>query len=177
MDGRSSTHARALHAQAAALQFAGERARYQRLARLYATTPLTLAEIAQREGVSKDTVRTACRRLLDPALYRELRRQKRSARMMGNARARGRIPSARFMERVRDRWGEKNPAWKGDAASLNAARTRAQRRFPITGDCETCGAPAEVRHHRDENPLNNVATNISFLCRACHMNHHLHAKA
>jgi hypothetical protein len=46
----------------------------------------------------------------------------------------------------------------------------------ITGyfghDCERCGKPAELVHHRDGNPRNNDPANHERLCRRCHITHH-----
>lgn len=67
---------------------------------------------------------------------------------------------------------EQRPGWKGEAATDNTKRNRAQRRYPLT-DCERCSRPGEVRHHRDEDPGNNEATNIEILCRRCHQRHHM----
>lgn len=43
---------------------------------------------------------------------------------------------------------------------------------PDLGQCNRCDAPAEVRHHIDENPRNNDLENIERLCRDCHLRHH-----
>jgi hypothetical protein len=64
--------------------------------------------------------------------------------------------------------GAEHPQWKGDAASKNAGRMRARRRYRL-GPCEHCGKPATDRHHKDDNPLNNDPGNVEILCRRCHM--------
>jgi hypothetical protein len=67
--------------------------------------------------------------------------------------------------------GEWRRAHAGDRDA--SGRRRAQALFALAeAACERCGVPAEVRHHRDENPRNNVPENVAFLCRACHMKHH-----
>ena len=67
-----------------------------------------------------------------------------------------------------NKWGEHNGMWKGDAATKISARERARRLFSNKQPCEICGKDAEI-HHRDGNPFNNEATNISWLCRFHHM--------
>jgi len=59
------------------------------------------------------------------------------------------------------KWGEKNPQWKGDKASLEAGRDRAKRLFDAPEGLEI--------HHIDGNPLNNDSSNIEFLSRKEHM--------
>lgn len=170
-----SEKTRGRHAIAASRQWAKSRARQQEWAALYRDTPATSLELAQRFGVNKGAITYALRRCLEPALYRELRRQKRSAHMIGNRRGVGHQKSEAAMRIYRDRWGEKNPNWKGDAASKYTGHSRAVRRFALAdGPCTRCGAAAQVRHHRDGNPHNNAPANVELLCRACHMKHHLH---
>lgn len=53
----------------------------------------------------------------------------------------------------------------------HTGHSRAQRLFPMT-DCEKCGGPGKVRHHKDGNQLNNDPTNIARLCHRCHMDEH-----
>lgn len=67
--------------------------------------------------------------------------------------------------------GEKNPQWKGDEASPNAGRLRAWRAFPME-PCVACGIEEGHRHHKDRNTLNNVRSNIEFLCNSCHTLRH-----
>ncbi len=64
--------------------------------------------------------------------------------------------------------GEQHPSWKGDAARPDTGRQRARALFPL-GPCEQCGAAGVDRHHKDDNPLNNDASNVVVLCRKCHM--------
>jgi hypothetical protein len=66
------------------------------------------------------------------------------------------------------RRGERNARWKGDETSPIAKRKRAQLLYKL-GKCELCPEPATDRHHRDGNTGNNVLSNISLLCRRCHM--------
>jgi hypothetical protein len=70
------------------------------------------------------------------------------------------------------RFGEKNPSWKGDTCSKRGGHSRARRKFPILGDCERCGRPGKVRHHKDRNTLNNDKGNIEILCKPCHLKEH-----
>lgn len=64
--------------------------------------------------------------------------------------------------------GDKHRLWRGDLASQHAKRTRAQRLYRL-GKCQRCGKPATERHHKDDNPGNNEASNVERLCRRCHM--------
>lgn len=68
--------------------------------------------------------------------------------------------------------GAENPVWKGDAATVETGRYRAQKLYAL-GDCEGCGEkPAVHRHHRDRNTLNNAPENIARLCTKCHAAEH-----
>lgn len=51
----------------------------------------------------------------------------------------------------------------------SAGRWQAQHFYP-THHCDRCGIVRDElhRHHRDQNPKNNVPENIQVLCRACH---------
>ena len=71
---------------------------------------------------------------------------------------------------ARIRLGADHHAWIGDKAKPKSGRSRALRRFPASPCC-VCGASKSDRHHIDGNALNNEPSNISFLCRKCHMNH------
>jgi hypothetical protein len=96
----------------------------------------------------------------------------RSAYMMGNKRGVGKKLTEAGLAKMKDRWGEKNPNWSGDEAKPYSGHARAQRRFTISDKCNRCEKNAQIRHHIDENPLNNVESNIEFLCRSCHLKHH-----
>jgi hypothetical protein len=49
------------------------------------------------------------------------------------------------------------------------ARKYCQKLYPVLGTCEDCNeVPATVRHHINENPLDNRRENVAFLCDACH---------
>lgn len=59
--------------------------------------------------------------------------------------------------------------YKGDQASLQAARGRAHSRLK-TNKCDRCGRITkriEV-HHKDRNPYNNHPANLEPLCSTCH---------
>ncbi len=69
--------------------------------------------------------------------------------------------------------GEKNPQWLGEAASAQAGRFRARKLSTLPEDCEICGSEVRLsRHHCDGDTHNNDATNIMFLCDACHHQWH-----
>ena len=66
--------------------------------------------------------------------------------------------------------------FQGNLVTKNTGRQRAQRMYPETQPCETCGCYSEEtiihRHHLDGNPLNNEENNIEFLCASCHIKEH-----
>jgi len=73
--------------------------------------------------------------------------------------------------------GKDHPGWKGDKASKETGRGRAQVKFPLKNKmCEIHPLrSAKLRHHRDGNPLNNNPKNIIYLCSVgCHNT--IHAK-
>jgi 5-methylcytosine-specific restriction endonuclease McrA len=78
------------------------------------------------------------------------------------------------------RAGEAHARWAGDAATHSGGYKRAIALFPIQ-PCEVCGATPEERrihrHHRDQNPLNNVPENIAFLCPTHHSAEHRRLRA
>jgi hypothetical protein len=83
----------------------------------------------------------------------------------------GRKQTANHIEK-RKRFRDDHHAWKGDAISNKGGRKRALLWFKPK-PCEMCGSNEKIeRHHRDENPKNNDAENIQFLCRACHLKQH-----
>lgn len=65
-------------------------------------------------------------------------------------------------------YGPENTNWRGDSATTQAGRARAERRYALK-PCESCGKTKTERHHKDNNTLNNEPHNIAFLCRRCHM--------
>lgn len=65
--------------------------------------------------------------------------------------------------------GESHYAWKGDSALANTKRERVANR-PLDGVCERCAVkPGTDRHHKDGDPGNNAPSNLTLLCRSCHM--------
>ena len=68
--------------------------------------------------------------------------------------------------------GEKNHRWKGDDIKPNGGRARANRLY-TPDECWGCAKTQNLeRHHVDENPKNNDAGNIKFLCQKCHKAFH-----
>lgn len=62
--------------------------------------------------------------------------------------------------------------WKGEAATAQVKRKRAQRMFAIDGKvCEEegCELPAQHRHHLNEDPGDNRLENIGFYCARHHL--------
>ena len=77
------------------------------------------------------------------------------------------------LAKMKDRAEERNPNWLGRQGKASSGRARALRKFSIEGKiCAHCSNPAQVRHHIDEDPHNNVEENILALCRACHVRLH-----
>ena len=61
---------------------------------------------------------------------------------------------------------------KGNEATLQAARGRAQRLL-AAARCARCGSTRHVDvHHRDRNVFNNDPANLEPLCRKCHAAEH-----
>jgi hypothetical protein len=77
--------------------------------------------------------------------------------------------TGRFYSRFNMNEERRHKNYLGDAACIRTGRTRAEHMFPVTEPCEGCGNPKTERHHIDGNTLNNDRSNISFLCRKCHM--------
>lgn len=67
------------------------------------------------------------------------------------------------------------PRKPDDQVGRWGAYHRAQTAYRVLGTCVMCGlVPAQVRHHKDGNPVNNAPDNVVFLCRACHAKlHHI----
>jgi len=82
----------------------------------------------------------------------------------------GETGRAQISERMR---GDGNHRWKGDEASAQAGRMRANRAYPKLGTCDCCGHPAAHRHHANGNTHDNSPTNIVPLCSNCHAGHHI----
>ena len=70
--------------------------------------------------------------------------------------------------------GPASAQWLGDAAKFKSIRERPRKMIPsLEGKlCERCGAPAEDRHHKDEDVYNNDPSNIELLCEPCHIRNH-----
>jgi hypothetical protein len=45
---------------------------------------------------------------------------------------------------------------------------KALKMYPEIGPCAECGSAKAERHHIDDNPLNNMPSNVKALCRRCH---------
>lgn len=71
------------------------------------------------------------------------------------------------------RVGPDRAQWKGDDATEDVKRRRAQRLYPLDGvTCEWnsgCDASATDRHHIDGDTGNNERSNVALVCRRHHM--------
>lgn len=149
-------------------------ARLQAIAREYVTDRVPTPELARRYGVSRSTVTLALRTYVPADVRRERQRAQHAAAMRGNRNGAGHTKTEAGLARLRARETSANPNWRGDAVALRSWYHRMAKQFPLAEQiCAMCGVPAQVRHHRDENPRHNVPENIQFLCRACHARHHL----
>lgn len=134
-----------------------------------------LSEIAQEVGCSTHTVRKYLR-LYSIQKSHGKGMVGRTPPNKGTRYTTGYRHSARVRRLLAEqKRGEKNPMWRGDAASEQAGRYRAQKLFPQQ-PCEKCSNPAGHRHHKDENTKNNTPENIQFLCNSCHRYEHLAAQ-
>lgn len=77
--------------------------------------------------------------------------------------------------KVNCRKGERHWNWKGgttpyphDFRNLRLIRLNASN-----GNCERCGRPARVVHHKDGNTQHNELSNLTALCHPCHR--HIHS--
>lgn len=70
------------------------------------------------------------------------------------------------------RRGAAHPMWKGDDASKQQGRGRAETLYPELQPCAVCGSSRTERHHGDGNTLNNLPDNVVFLCRRHHRQIH-----
>lgn len=60
---------------------------------------------------------------------------------------------------------------KKTCASISHSRMNSSRTAKAV--CETCGVGGDLHvHHKDENPRNNVFSNLMTLCRSCHSRAH-----
>ena len=69
----------------------------------------------------------------------------------------------------RKRLGKEHHSWKGDNITEKGGRSRAQRMYPVIGNCKICNNKKSERHHIDGNTSNNEPSNIEIICRKCHM--------
>ena len=148
---------------------------YDEIVKLY-KSGMEQPEIADLLKTSRSTISKVLRSEIPKAERDKRRYALISEKMQGNKNGTGKQLTEAGLNKMKDRWGEKNPNWKGDDATNYSGHARAQRKFDMTGKvCERCGNQAQVRHHKDENPKNNPddAENIENLCRACHARHHL----
>jgi len=71
-----------------------------------------------------------------------------------------------FVPKGYNQAGSNNNAWNGGIGIYRDL-------FPIDRPCEICKATEKLlRHHKDGDSTNNVASNIQILCKKCHQNIH-----
>ena len=72
---------------------------------------------------------------------------------------------------------EQSHSYKGQNSSRDAGRSRS-RRYALKDHCEICNSTSDLNvHHMDQNPLNDIDSNLLTLCLGCHtVAHTPHAK-
>jgi hypothetical protein len=100
--------------------------------------------------------------------YQRYRLRKKGIVVETPPRKRGYRQSVEHIEK-RKRTGEAHYNWAGNAISEKGGRKRALRLHPKIGPCINCGNQKAERHHKDGNTANNDPSNITPLCRRCHM--------
>lgn len=64
-------------------------------------------------------------------------------------------------------------AMEGVVKVLTAKNSRRQSAKTVLPQCEMCQAVGKLHvHHKDENPMNNAASNLMTLCPSCHRRCH-----
>ncbi len=137
------------------------------LRQVYIQENRTRKEVAQLLNVSEATLYKSLARfgLQKPARMRPNRQPGRGIKGMFSAESRQHLRAIHL--------GTNNPMWKGDNASENAGRLRAEHLYQQLGTCEACDTDATYRHHCDGNTRNNDASNIMQLCNTCHAQWHI----
>ena len=67
-------------------------------------------------------------------------------------------------------------AFEGVIKVMNPQNSRRQSAKVRATNCEVCNRRGHHVHHRDENPMNNDASNLQTLCASCHRLSHEQAK-
>lgn len=76
------------------------------------------------------------------------------------------IPSRRPGKR--DQWGERNHAWKGDAAGYTAVHDRIHRRYGLPDECDWCGRVEGRFEWANLTGRYYDETDYARLCISCH---------
>jgi AraC-like DNA-binding protein len=130
-----------------------------------------ISEVANELGVGASTLRKYLRRKLGKEAASVLVRARQSDAMKGNKRGVGRTPSEALLRTIKDRWGEKNPNWKGNDAGYEAMHTRLHRRRGKASECSVCGT-RDRRHKYDWANLSgryDDPDDYAQMCRKCHI--------
>ena len=136
------------------------------LHRVYIEENNTLSEVAKLAGCCVTLVTRALRK---HGINKPLSMRKNRKPGHGNPGMHSLEERKRISERMS---GDRSPSWKGDSASPNAGRLRANKMYS-PDKCWGCETSSGVeRHHMDENPVNNSPDNVKFLCQKCHKAFH-----
>ena len=72
--------------------------------------------------------------------------------------------------------GKLNTRWNGGTSEYKNhylfKKNRLQKFKQTNYKCETCGAQAEIAHHKDHSKINHNLENLQALCKKCHFKHH-----
>lgn len=131
----------------------------------------TVSESAALLGVRSATLTKYLREYLGVDDASRMIRERQADSMRGNQRGKGAAKSEKFLSVVKDRWGPKNPNWKGSEAGIDAMHTRLHRRRGKAFGCTRCGTKDRRKRYDWANLTGNYAdpSDYASMCRKCHI--------